>query len=125
MVSKENQRVSKASFGFSFGESGEDLIVMVRETFSAWCLANAFGNCLEVFFHLKCFYGLVFFSFRFFSSRFRYNVLWDKIDTGQMVTTVRELSNQVLLPEMPIQLLEKNVHFSFLFFRTFVKHIFV
>lgn len=37
-----------------------DLIVMVRETFSAW-----------------------------------YNVLWDKIDTGQMVETVRELSNQV------------------------------
>jgi hypothetical protein len=25
----------------------------------------------------------------------RYNVLWDKIDTEQMVATVRELSNQV------------------------------
>ncbi|CAJ1459802.1 unnamed protein product, partial [Effrenium voratum] len=37
-----------------------DLIVMVRETFSAW-----------------------------------YNVLWDKIDTGQMMATVRELSHQV------------------------------
>ena len=37
----------------------QDLIVMVRETFSAW-----------------------------------YYVLWDKIDTEQMVATVRELSNQ-------------------------------
>jgi hypothetical protein len=29
----------------------------------------------------------------------RHNVLWDKIDTEQMVATVRELSNQVAATE--------------------------
>jgi len=96
-LGRQLSRAASSSFQ-CFCPCLKDLIVLVRETFSAWrgdpnCGFGRGDFLLDALGPWDC-DGLCF---------GRYTVPWEKIDTGQMLVTVRELAQQAGGPPAALQ----------------------